>query len=348
MRAAVFRQFKGPIAVEKVVDPSCPDDGVIVEVKACGVCRSDHHAWVGADADLELPHVMGHEMAGVIVEAGPQSGRWTGERVTAPFIFGCGHCNDCASGQPTICDDQYVLGFSGWGAFAQYVAVPNAPYNLVSLPDAVDYVQAAGMGCRVTTAYRGLTERGDLAAGEWLCVHGCGGIGLSAIMIARALGASVVAVDINPDALALAKAFGADVCLDARRYDPATLYEAVRDATGGGAHVSIDALGHTQTFHNALYCLRKGGRHVQIGFPVGVHASPTVPLLELVYGRQISILGSRGMAAKGFKDLFDMVDSGHLDLDALVSKRIALEDVGAAIQSMDGFSGAGVTVVDRF
>ncbi|MEN0087187.1 MAG: zinc-dependent alcohol dehydrogenase family protein [Pseudomonadota bacterium] len=348
MRAAVFETFRGPIDIRRVADPACAPDGVIVEVEACGVCRSDYHAWNGADADLKLPHVMGHEMAGIVVEAGPQSGWRKGARVTAPFILGCGHCQDCRSGQSTLCDHQEVLGFSGWGAFAQYVAVPNAPFNVVRLPDDLDFVDAAGMGCRVTTAYRALTERGRLTEGEWLCVHGCGGIGLSAIAIAKSLGAAVIAVDINDEALAIAKELGADICLKASASSAQTLVEAIQDSSGGGAHVSLDALGHTETFQTSLRSLRKGGRHLQIGLPIGPHAVQSLPLLDLVYSRQISILGSRGISPQGFSGLFNMITAGHLQLDQLVSRRIKLNEVGEAIASFDTFTSAGVTVVDEF
>lgn len=346
MRAAVFREHGGPIAVEVVPDPECPTDGVVVEVRACGVCRSDHHAWMGADPDVTPPHVPGHEMAGVIVEASSTSGWTVGERVTAPFILGCGQCVDCRGGEPTLCAHQHVMGFSGPGAFAEYVAVPHASFNLVRLPDAIGFSAAAAMGCRVTTAYRALVERGRLAPGEWLCVHGCGGVGLSAVMIARAIGARVVAVDVNAAALALAERFGAAATLDAAALADG-LTGAVHDATDGGAHVSVDALGHGSTFANSLRSLRRGGRHVQIGMPVGPHARPILPLLDIVYARQITIHGTRGMGAAGFGALFDMVLDGRIDLDALVRERIALDGVGDALASLDG-PGAGVTVVDSF
>ncbi|HKK97010.1 MAG TPA: alcohol dehydrogenase catalytic domain-containing protein [Marivita sp.] len=348
MRAALFHEFGGAISVETVADPSCSRDGVIVEVKACGVCRSDHHAWRGADPTLALPHVMGHEMAGIVAEAGPESGLSVGQRVTAPFIFGCGTCSDCLSGEPTICGTQTTMGFHTWGAFAQYLSVPNAPFNCVEIPEEIGFVQAAGMGCRVTTAYRGIVDRGRLAPGEWVCIHGCGGIGLSAVMIAKAIGAFVLAVDINAGALKIAQQLGADVCLNAANLSPDALSEAIFETSGGGAHVSVDALGHTSTFHASLNSLRVAGRHVQIGFPTGTHAEPTVPLLKQVYERQISIIGTRGMGAQGFHGIFDLATAGLLDLEALVSERIALDDLGDAIAEMDRFTAAGVTVVDRF
>jgi alcohol dehydrogenase len=347
MRAAIFDKFKAPMEVRQVPDPACPADGVIVRVKACGVCRSDWHAWTGADSDVSAPHVPGHEFAGVVEEVGKECRRFkAGDRVTAPFILACGDCPDCLGGDATICNHQYVVGFSGWGAFAERIAVPRADFNLVRLPEAMDFVDAAGMGCRVTTSFRALIDRAKLQPGEWLAVHGCGGVGLSAVMIGVALGAQVLAIDVNDDAIALAKSLGAIGSLNAK--STGDVGQAIRDMTAGGAHVSVDALGVTDTFHNSIRGLRKLGRHVQIGMPLGRHAEPTLPLLELVYSRQISIMGTRGIPAGRFPALFDMIAAGRIDPARLVTKRIPLDEAGAAIAAMNGYTGSGITVIDRF
>lgn len=347
MRAALFERFQQPLIVCNVPDPSCPPDGVVIEVAACGVCRSDWHAWKGSDPDVTAPHVPGHELAGTVVAVGPQCQRFKiGDRVTAPFIVACGNCPDCRGVDPTICAHQFVLGFSAWGAFAQLTAVPHADFNLVHLPPMLGFAEAAAMGCRLTTAFRGIVDRANLRPGEWLAVHGCGGVGLSAIMIASAIGAQIVAVDVNADALALAASLGATECLDATKC--ADVPAAIRDLTDGGAHVAIDALGVTVTFHNSIGCLRKLGRHVQIGMPLEEHATPSIPLLETVYSRQISIMGTRGIPASRFPAIFGMIHAGRLDPAKLVTKRIALEDAGEALAGLDRFRGAGVTVIDRF
>lgn len=346
MKAALFTAFRAPITVEEVPDPACPRDGAVVRVMACGVCRSDHHAWTGLDPDVEAPHVAGHEFAGVVEETGPDCRRWQkGDRVTAPFILACGECDDCRGGDPTVCNHQHVVGFSGWGAFAERLAVPHADFNLVRLPDALGHAEAAGMGCRVTTSFRALVDRARVMPGEWVAVNGCGGVGLAAIMIATAIGARAVAIDINPEALAMARALGAELTLDARGVGD--VGQAVRDLTGGGAHVSLDGLGVTETFHNSVRSLRKLGRHVQIGMPLGKHASPSVPLLESVYSRQISILGTRGIAASRFGALLALIEAGRLDVAKLITRRIGLDEVGAAIAAMDGYAGVGITVADR-
>lgn len=347
MRAAIFDSFKGPISVRDIAEPACPRDGVIVDIKACGICRSDWHGWVGADDDVLAPHVGGHEFAGMVVETGRDCERFkTGDRVTAPFILGCGTCPDCLHGDATVCDHQHVVGFSGFGAFAERLAVPHADFNLVLLPESMDFVTAAGMGCRVTTAFRGLVDRGRLQPGEWLAVHGAGGVGLSAVMIAKAIGAKILALDINDGALDLAMEMGATAVLNVKGLD--RVGARVRELTDGGAHVSIDALGITDTLHNSLYGLRKLGRHVQIGLPLGVHAKPEIPLLELIYSRQISIVGTRGIAASRFPALFALIEKGEIDPQKLVTRRVDLGQTGDVMAEMSNYAGRGITVIDRF
>jgi alcohol dehydrogenase len=347
MRAAVIEAFKQPLVVRNVDEPACPPDGAIVSVKACGVCRSDWHAWTGADPDVAAPHVPGHEFAGVVEEVGRDCRRFKrGDRVTAPFILACGQCPDCVGGDPTVCNFQHVVGFSSWGAFAERIAVPRADFNLVRLPETIGFTAAAGMGCRVTTSFRAVVDRAKVQPGEWLAIHGAGGVGLSALLIGIAIGASVLAIDVNEDALKLAKALGATQTLNVAGVTD--VGAAVRDATNGGAHVSLDALGITATFHNSIRGLRKLGRHVQIGMPLGRHAEPTIPLLELVYSRQISVMGTRGIPASRFPALFEMIAAGHLDPARLVTHTISLAGAGPALEAMNGYTGAGITVIDRF
>lgn len=346
MKAAVFDAFQGPLTVRSVPDPECPPDGAVIEIRACGVCRSDWHGWKGADPDVVAPHVPGHEFAGIVTAAGPACRRFRkGDRVTAPFIIACGECPDCLGGDATVCAHQYVVGFSGWGAFAEAIAVPHADFNLVRLPEAMDFAAAAAMGCRLTTAFRGLIDRARLMPGEWLAVHGCGGVGLSAVMIGAAVGAQILAVDINQAALAMARELGATAVLNPGTVADAA--EAVREITGGGAHVSIDALGITATFHNSIRGLRRLGRHVQIGMPLHQHASPPIPLLETVYSRQISIMGTRGIAASRFPALLGMIAAGRLEPSRMIARRVALSEAGDALAAMNEYAGVGVTVIDR-
>ncbi len=348
MRAAIYRAFQGDIAVETVPDPDCPPDGVVLRVEANGVCRSDWHGWMGHDPDIRLPHVPGHELAGVVEEVGPDCRGWrVGDRAAVPFVLGCGHCPSCHGGHPQVCDDQEQPGFTYWGGFAQFVAVPRAALNLVPLPETLGFVEAASLGCRFTTAFRAVIEQGRLAAGDWLAVHGCGGVGLSAIMIARAAGANVAAVDVERAALDRARALGAAVVVDASTTDDVPA--AIREASQGGANVSIDALGHLQTCRNSILCLRTHGRHVQVGLLAGEHAAPMLPM-DRVIARELELIGSHGMAAHRFPRLFGMIETGRLDPGALVTQRLDLAGGAACLMAMadGGLADGGIAVIDRF
>ena len=222
-----------------------------------------------------------------------------GERVTVPFCLGCGRCAPCRAGETQLCDDDYQPGFTGWGSFAQYVALPHADLNLVRLPEALGFVAAAALGCRFMTAYAAVAVHGRPAEGDWVAVHGCGGVGLSAVMVAVAQGARVAAVDIDPAKLALARALGAEVALDARAGDAAA---AVREATGGGAHVSLDALGSAVTCAASVESLRKRGRHVQVGLLLGDERSVPVPMSRVI-SHELELAGVHGMAVRHYPAL---------------------------------------------
>lgn len=346
MRAVMYEQFAGPMRVRAVPDPAVPADGVVIRVQATGLCRSDWHGWMGHDPDVRLPHVPGHELAGVVEAIGREVRHWRpGDRVTVPFAVGCGQCEQCRSGNLHICDDYFQPGFTAWGSFAERVAIPHADANLVRLPEAMDFVTAASLGCRFATAFRAVADQGRVAAGEWVAVHGCGGVGLAAIMIARALGANVIAVDVQHAALALAKSCGAAEVLNASATPdlPSTICEL----THGGAHVSFDALGSRQTCRNSILCLRKRGRHVQVGLLLGPDYEPPVPL-HAVIGRELELLGSHGMAAPAYPRLLEMILDGRLQPQRLVTRTIGLEEAPEALASLGRFQGAGVVVIDRF
>ena len=347
MKAAIFETFGGPIRLRQVPDPRPAPDGLVIKVMATGLCRSDWHGWMGHDSDVKLPHVPGHELAGVVEAVGANVRRWkAGDRVTLPFVSGCGTCPQCLSGNQQVCDHQSQPGFTHWGCFAEYVAVDNADLNVVRLPDSMGFVEAASLGCRLVTSFRALVDQGRLGPGEWLAVHGCGGVGLSAIMIAKALGANVVAVDLTEDKLAFARSLGADVALTGRGVPAKELAERIIEVTGGGAHVSIDALGSSTTCFNSVSCLRKRGRHVQVGLLLGEQAAPPLPM-DKVIGKELEIFGSHGIQAHRYPALFAMIASGKVDPAALVGERISLAQAPAALAAMDSFRSIGVTVVDR-
>lgn len=344
MRAVVYSDYEAMPVVAEVADPVCPADGVVLAVGATGLCRSDWHAWKGHDP-VPLPHIPGHELAGTIAAVGQDVTAWApGERVTAPFVCGCGRCEYCLAGEANVCPNQTQPGFTGPGSFAELVAISAADTNLVALPEAVSFVSAASLGCRFATSFRAVTVHGRLKAGDWLAVHGCGGIGLSAIMIAAALGGRVVAVDISAAALNLAKELGAEHVIDASKdADPAA---TITEITGGGARISMDALGAPATAVNSVRCLRRRGRHLQVGLLLGPQSQPPLPM-DLVIARELEIYGSHGMAARDYPAMLALIADGRLRPDRLVTRQITLDETPAALTAMDTEAAlAGITVIN--
>ncbi|MGC9376309.1 zinc-dependent alcohol dehydrogenase family protein [Streptomyces sp. MH13] len=344
MRAVVFERFGEPAEVREVADPAPAPHGVVVRVEATGLCRSDWHGWQGHDPDITLPHVPGHELAGVVEAVGDRVAGWRpGDRVTVPFVCACGSCGACAAGDQQVCERQTQPGFTHWGSFAEYVALDHADVNLVAVPEDMSYATAASLGCRFATAFRAVVQQGRVAAGEWVAVHGCGGVGLSAVMIAAASGARVLAVDVSPRALELARAFGASECVDASA-TPDTA-AAVRDLTGGGAHLSLDALGSPVTCAASVNGLRRRGRHVQVGLLPSADGTTPVPMARAV-ALELELLGSHGMAAHTYPPMLELVRTGALRPDRLVTSVIGLGAVPAALAAMGTAPGAGVTVIE--
>ncbi|MER7172870.1 zinc-dependent alcohol dehydrogenase family protein [Streptomyces mesophilus] len=350
MRAVVFEEFGQEPMVREVPDPAPSAAGVVVRVRATGLCRSDWHGWKGHDP-ITLPHVPGHELAGAIEAVGADVVNWRpGDRVTVPFACACGRCDTCAAGQQQVCGEQAVPGFTHWGSFAEYVALEQADTNLVAIPEGLSYATAASLGCRFATAFRAVVTQGRVAAGEWVAVHGCGGVGLSAVMIAAACGARVVAVDVSPQALELARKFGATQCLNASEVAAGTspgagVGEAVRALTAGGAHLSLDALGSATTCAASVLGLRWQGRHVQVGLLPPALGDPAVPMSRVI-SQELTILGSHGMAAHAYPPMLEMVRAGALRPDLLVTSIVSLDEAPAALSTMGSAPGPGMTVIE--
>lgn len=341
MRAIVMDRIAGPLVVQEVAAPEVPAGGVVVTVVATGLCRSDWHAWAGHD-DIALPHVPGHEFAGRIAAVGPGVTKWSvGDRVTAPFVEGCGACGWCRAGNAQVCPEQQQPGFTHWGSFAGQVVIHAADTNLVAIPEGVSFEAAASLGCRFATAYRALTGRARLASDEWVTVVGVGGVGLSAVMIAKALGGKVVAVDRNREALAAASSLGADHVLAADGSDiPAQVHSIT-----GGSHVSIDAVGSEQTCADALLSLRRRGRHVQIGLLPPVDGHPRVPMARVI-AWELDVFGSHGMAAADYPGMLALIESGALEPQKLIERVIGLDEAADMLARFDTANVAGMTMID--
>ena len=346
MKAVLYEAFGAPLRVVSVADPILEPHGVIVRVRASGICRSDWHGWVGHDPGIRLPHVPGHELAGVVYAVGKEVVKWkVGDRVTVPFVLGCGACGECRSGNQQVCDEQFQPGFTHWGSFAQYVSLPRADGNLVALPETLDFVTAASLGCRFATSFRAVVDQGRASAGQWVAVHGCGGVGLSAIVIASAIGANVVAIDITEDKLRLARSLGASATVNVA--EVADVAAAVIEITGGGAHVSLDALGHPTTCFHSVANLRKRGRHVQIGLMLAENRSPTIPM-DKVIANELEVLGSHGMQAHRYNAMLAMIERGKLAPERLITKRVNLEQSIEVLTGMDRSDAPGIAVITDF
>lgn len=345
MKAAIYSGFQQAISVEKVKDPIPPDDGVVIKVEASGICLSDWHGWMGHDPDIVLPHVPGHEFAGIIEAVGKKVKKWrAGQRVTVPFVGGCGQCVYCKEGNQQVCNRQFQPGFTAWGSFAEYVAIAYADENLVELPPYLGFVEAASLGCRFVTAYRAVADQAQLRPDEWLAVYGCGGVGLSAIQIGKALGARVIAIDVTDDKCALAKSLGADHTFNGLT-TPAV--GAIMEISRGGVHVSIDALGSAGTCQESILSLRKGGKHLQIGLLPAGTAVPKIPM-SLVIANELQIIGSHGMQAHRYPTMFDMIRKTNISLTGMVNSAVSLMEVPLMLPVMGTDKSPGIRVITSF
>ncbi|MDO5740051.1 MAG: alcohol dehydrogenase catalytic domain-containing protein [Ornithinimicrobium sp.] len=343
-----FDAFGAMPYVEEIAIPTAPPGGIVIQVRATGLCRSDWHGWQGHDPDLSrFPHTPGHEFAGIVHGVGEGVEKvGVGDRVVVPFVCGCGRCGVCRAGNSHVCPHQWQPGFSGAGSFAEYVAIPTADFNVVQLPAAVSFEVAAGLGCRFATAYRGIVDVAKVRAGESVLVVGCGGVGLAAVMIASAKGARVVAVDVSPGALRLAEDVGAEVTISSAEAEVAATVEAVRAEFSDGVDVSVDALGSIATARAASLSLAVRGRHVQIGLlpEVSVLDRATIPM-HTVIARELQVLGSHGMPAHDYPRMLADIASGQLRPERFLARAITLEEAPRALAAMSVGTAVGVTII---
>lgn len=379
MKAAVYEEFGGQIKVKNIPKPKLSSKySVIVNVMATGVCRSDWHGWKGHDDDIKkhgLPFIPGHELAGIIVEKGSAVQKLSiGNRVAIPFILSCNNCVECKRNKPTVCLNQSQPGFTMNGSFAEFVEITKADHNLRIIPEGVSFVEAAALGCRFTTAYRAVVQQGleidniqdalqnrrRISKGlkKNICVFGAGGLGLSCIVIAKAmkniLGSDeigdIIAVDVSQAALLKAKEVGATLTINVRDYDMNNekVRQRVYELTGGnGAELTIDAAGFIDTCENAVYTCRRGCRMVQVGLPIGGRP-PMIPM-GTVAGRELELVGSHGFSAKDLPTILQLVKSGTLRVKDLIEKEVTLEEGAKALMDMDKVGQQlGMTVITRF
>ncbi|SDR09345.1 zinc-dependent alcohol dehydrogenase family protein [Natronobacterium texcoconense] len=353
MRAAVLEDHGEPLSIQDVEYPEPEPDQVVVETEACGVCRSDWHAWQGdwswIGAAVQEGQILGHEPAGVVAEVGEDVETLReGDRVAVPFHLGDGTCPHCREGRANNCETVVPLGLTGIapGAFAEAFPVRQADFNCVKLPDSVDFVEMAGLGCRFMTAYHALADRADLRPGDYVAVHGCGGVGLSAIHVADAVGAHPIAVDVRDDKLERARELGAVETVNVT--DVENPANEVKALAGGGTDVSIDALGIEETCRNSIRSLGTRGKHVQIGLTTGEEAGEIELPVDAMTMQEIDFRGSFGMPLTRYEELFTLIEQRTLEPSKIVGEELSLEDVPETLASMDDYETVGIPVITEF
>ena len=265
MKAAVLHGYGQPLQIEQVPVPTVGPGQILVKVAACGVCHTDLHAIDGDwPVKATLPLIPGHEGVGTIVAVGAGVTHvHEGDRVGVPWLYtACGHCEYCYSGWETLCHAQQNTGYSVQGSFADYVLAD--PDYVGLIPDALSFVEAAPILCAGVTVYKGLKET-EVKPGEWVVISGIGGLGHLAVQYAKAMGMYVVAVDISPEKLRLAKEVGADLVIDATKEDPAAVVQA---KLGGAQGVLVTAVSRT-AFAQGVGMLRRRGTLALVGLPPG-------------------------------------------------------------------------------
>src|SRR5216683_1744160 len=322
MRAAVMEAVRQPLVVKEMPDPECASDGVVLRSEAEGICRSDWHCWSGDWFWIGLvpamPLVMGHEFCGVIEEAGKDVHNFKkGQRVLVPFSQGDGVCEYCRSGNSNVCHNAGTPGFTYWGGYGRYVAIPGA-----------------------------VVDRAQVKPGEWVAVHGCGGIGLSAVHVASAIGANVVAVDLDERKLELAKKMGAQFTVNAKKAEDVAM--AVFDITHGGAHVSVDALGIATTCRNSILSLRKQGRALQIGLTTSAEKGEVALPIDRMVLFELQLIASLGMPATRYPSMLQMVEAKKLRPREMITETVGLEGASRVLEQMTTFQNVGVSIINQY
>lgn len=355
VKAVVFQGAGEPLEIRDVDRPNCEANGVVVETEACGICRSDWHAWQG-DWDwiglIPTPGlIFGHEPVGRVVEVGADVERFSeGDLVTNPFNLSDGTCPYCREGRANICEKSVPMGFVPFqqGAFAEEYPVRNADQNLVTVPESVDPAEVAGLGCRFATAFHGVVHRVDVTPGDWVAVHGCGGVGLSAVHVASALGGNVIAIDVVPEKLELARELGAIETVDPEGVDDVPQAVKAHTEKSRGVDVSIDALGIAETVRNSIDSLGKGGQHLQIGMTTSAEGGEVSVPVDTMVTDEREFYGSYGMPPNEYDEIFKMMDGGKIDPGRIVTETCSLEDVPDVLDRLGEYDTMGIPVCTEF
>ncbi|MFZ0634987.1 MAG: zinc-dependent alcohol dehydrogenase, partial [Candidatus Acidiferrales bacterium] len=306
MKAAVLHEFKTPLVLEEVSQPQIRPDEVLIEIEACGVCHSDLHVadgdWVQLAGIVKKPLILGHEIAGRVVERGAEVRNLSiGERVGVPWIHRtCGVCEFCREGNENLCIKQQITGVTVDGGYAEYVTAPAA--HALPIPDGVSSIEAAPLFCAGVTVYRALNQSG-IVSGQRLAVFGIGGLGHLAVQIGKALGAEIIAIDVAEEKLALAKSLGAAHTMDAASPDTIKRLRAL-----GGVHTAIVTSAAKSAYDMAFYSLRPTGTLLVVGLPAENICFPPILMASGEVRIRASAVGTR----QDVREVLSMAAAGKL------------------------------------
>lgn len=343
MRAVQLVAPGHPVENAEVPIPSCGPDQVRVRVRAAGICHSDVHYRAGRSPVHPLPLTLGHEVAGEVVEIGQHViSHAVGDAVCLHYLVTCGQCDHCLHGREMFCATGTMLGHFTDGGWAEYIVVPAR--NAVPLPHNVSFEHGAVMMCSSATSLHAL-HRGRLTRGDTVLVFGAGGLGMSAIQLALALGAvRVVAVDRDAEKLSLAERFGA-VTVNATGMSPEQVASAVRDAAGGdGVDVAIELVAHADTVRAAMQSMAPRGRVVIVG--LNPSAVPVDTYRDLI-GREVELIGSNDHLLSELHELVELARIGRLDLRDVVTNTVPLDAaaINDVLDALDRYQAPVRTVI---
>ena len=337
MKAAVFHGPGKPLTIEDLEKPIAGPEEALVKVAACGVCATDLHYLHGTPTFKKPPLILGHEVSGWVEDVAPDVTAFrSGEAVLVPSVQSCGECMPCRRGRDNLCERMVMPGNHVDGGFAQFLKVPARA--LIRLPEGLPVQESAVISDAVSTPFHAVRTRGRVQGGDRVAIFGCGGVGINAVQIAAALGATVIAVDVDPRKLEQAKGLGAAEALNAREGDVA---KAIRKLTSGGVDVAFEIVGKPQVLDQAFSSVRAGGTLVAVGYSeetwnFAVHRAMF---------REMSVLGSLGCCSSDYPTILEMVRSGRIRLEPVVGDRLPLDRINEALARLEAGTVTGRQLV---
>ncbi len=328
MKAAVFLGPNQALEVREVPTPTPGPGEILVKVAACGICHTDmHYIDHGVPTFKQPPMILGHEPSGTVAGIGEGVKNWSeGDRVLLPAVLTCGTCANCRSGKENICDSMVMFGNHVDGAYAEYVLAPAK--DALVLPDELPLEESSIIADAISTPYHAVVNRGEVKAGMNVVIFGCGGVGMNAVQVAAACGASVIAVDVIPEKLEAAKRLGATAVVNAKEVE--RIDKTIKKMTGGGADVTFECIGNPKTIQQAFSCIRKGGRTVVVGYTAD---KVELPASKIMFFEQ-EIVGSLGCRPVDYPKIIEMARIGKIQVTELVTARFGLDEINKGFDLM--------------